>query len=552
MGIWKLIGENGHLPRRRLAVAAALSGLASTGVLALVNMAAREISNSGYDSVNWLLAGIFLLSVVVYFFAENYLLNGVARAVEGALDRIRRSLLHGVRQADFEKLEQRGGGDVGAIVAGDVAVISQMSQYLSIGFRSAILVIALTAYLAWLSVPALLVVTAVLVAAAVIYLRRGKHLGRLFFRAHKAEEALGERIGDLLNGCKENRMWSARAGALGEAFVEDSQRVKRTRSRTQLFGNDQFIFGQTAFFFVLAAVVFALPLFVDNMGNQIVQVTTAVLFLTGPVGMAVQSLTILAESNASADRLMRLDAELKEMREADIDRPGPPFDSDFREIEVAGVTYAYQADMDERPFRVGPLSVAFRRGEISFITGGNGSGKTTLVRILCGLYRPQEGNLSVDGRMVMAGAVQPYRELISTVFSDYHLFRSSYGLEGVDPDRVHELLVWMKLDHVTGFHDGRFDSVDLSAGQRKRLALVIALLEDRPIIVLDEWAADQDPGFRRVFYREILPRLKREGKTVIAVTHDDHYFDAADRRIHMEEGRIVEDKPNGARAEERS
>ena len=549
MGLWKLIDVSGLLLRRRLAVAAGLSGICGTGVLALVNVAAREISDTGYDTVNWLLAGLFLLAIVTYVFSETYLLNRVAEIVEAVLAKIRGSLFEGVRRAEFEKLEQRMGGGLGAIVAGDVAVISQMSQFLAFGFRSLVLLVVLTLYLAWLSIPALVVVALVLFAAAVIYLRRGEHLARLFRRTQKSEELLGERIDDLLNGCKENRMWSARAGALGVAFVEDSARLQRSRSRNQVFSYEQFIFGETAFFAVLAVAVFLLPVFVGGMENKVIQIATTVLFLIGPVSAVVMSVSILAEANAAADRLIRIDGELAAIREPDVDRPGPPFPADFDEIRIDGVRYAYQTEMDERPFTVGPVDAVFRRGEITFVTGGNGSGKTTLIRILCGLYKAQEGTLFVDDRPVIAGAVQPYRELISSVFTDYHLFRNAYGFGGIEPDRVYELLVWMKLDHVTGFHDGRFDSINLSAGQRKRLALVVALLEDRPIIVLDEWASDQDPGFRRVFYREILPRLKQEGKTVIAVTHDDHYFDAADRRIHMEEGRIVEDRRNGTHAE---
>ena len=549
MGLWKLIDVNGLLLRRRLAAAAGLSGICGTGVLALVNVAAREISDSGYDTVNWLLAGLFLLAIVTYVFSETYLLNRVAETVEAVLAKIRGSLFEGVRRAEFEKLEQRMGSGLGAIVAGDVAVISQMSQFLAFGFRSLVLLVVLTLYLAWLSIPALVVVALVLFVAALIYLRRGKHLARLFRRTQKSEEILGERIDDLLNGCKENRMWSARAGALGVAFVEDSARLQRSRSRNQVFSYEQFIFGETAFFAVLAVAVFLLPVFIGGMENKVVQIATTVLFLIGPVSVVVMSVSILAEANAAADRLIRIDGELAAIREPDVDRPGPPFPTDFDEIRIDGIRYAYQTEMDERPFTVGPMDAVFRRGEITFVTGGNGSGKTTLIRILCGLYKAQEGTLFVDGRPVIAGAVQPYREMISAVFTDYHLFRSAYGFEGIEPERVYELLVWMKLDHVTGFHDGRFDSINLSAGQRKRLALVVALLEDRPIIVLDEWASDQDPGFRRVFYREILPRLKQEGKTVIAVTHDDHYFDAADRRIHMEEGRIVEDRRNGAKAE---
>ena len=90
---------------------------------------------------------------------------------------------------------------------------------------------------------------------------------------------------------------------------------------------------------------------------------------------------------------------------------------------------------------------------------------------------------------------------------------------------------------------GEFNTVDLSTGQRKRLALIVSLLEKRPILLLDEWAADQDPEFRRKFYFDLLPALHRAGVTVVVVTHDDRYLDEMDlpaRRLRMDEGRFVE------------
>lgn len=552
MRLLALIDRNAPLRRRKLLAAAISSGLASTLVLALVNIAARKIAESGYDHVDWLLAGLFLAALLVYAFSERYLLNQVAEAVETALDTIRRRLLDHLRRADFEKLERYGGTDVGTFMAGDVVVISQMTQYLSIGFRSVMLVIALMLYLAWLSLTALITVTVVIVVAAFIYLRRARRLRGMFQKAQAAEQGLGERIADLLNGFKEIRMWSARSRDVGNAFIETSERVRTLRGRSQVFGYEQFILGEVALYFLLATVVFLLPAYLTDFQSDVVQVTTTVLFLMGPVGIIVQSMTVLTEAEASAGRLLRLEEDLAGMREVDGERPGRAFQPDFSEIRIEEVRFAYQADIDERPFSIGPIDVTFNRGDITFITGGNGSGKTTLIRILCGLYRPQRGVLRVDGRAVTGKAIQPYRNLISPVFSDYHLFRRLYGLEKADPAYARELLEWMELDHVTAVHDGAFDSIDLSAGQRKRLALVVALLEQRPVVILDEWAADQDPDFRRMFYREVLPALKRQDKTVIAVTHDDHYFDAADRRLHMEEGLIVEDRPNGEREGGRS
>ena len=103
------------------------------------------------------------------------------------------------------------------------------------------------------------------------------------------------------------------------------------------------------------------------------------------------------------------------------------------------------------------------------------------------------------------------------------------------------MLALLEMGDKLGVENGAFTTIDLSAGQRKRAAMLACVLERRPILVLDEWAADQDPHFRRKFYEVILPWLRRQGFTIVAVTHDDRYFHHADRRIHLREGRIVED-----------
>jgi putative ATP-binding cassette transporter len=196
---------------------------------------------------------------------------------------------------------------------------------------------------------------------------------------------------------------------------------------------------------------------------------------------------------------------------------------------------------------VGPLRLTITSGEVLFIVGGNGSGKSTLLRVLTGLYAPTRGSLLADGIAVQPPNVQAYREMISAVFSDFHLFRKLYGMAGIDDAAVRRLLEQMQLDRKTSFSNQRFSTQELSTGQRKRLALLITLLEDRPLYMFDEWAADQDPEFRAYFYESLLPTLKRRGKTVVIVTHDDRYFHLADRLITLEYGdirSIEEQKPS--------
>jgi len=154
------------------------------------------------------------------------------------------------------------------------------------------------------------------------------------------------------------------------------------------------------------------------------------------------------------------------------------------------------------------------------------------------LYYPERGTITIDGRQVDRNTVQSYRELFSIIFSDFHLFDKLYGLPEVQQDTVKDLLTLMGISNKTDFVAGRFTTLDLSTGQRKRLALLVTLLEDRPIYIFDEWAAEQDPEFRAYFYEVLLQELHQRGKTIIAVTHDDRYFHHADRIVKMDYGTI--------------
>jgi putative ATP-binding cassette transporter len=206
------------------------------------------------------------------------------------------------------------------------------------------------------------------------------------------------------------------------------------------------------------------------------------------------------------------------------------------------VEHSYFSEAEGRLFTLGPLNLTIEPGTLLFIAGGNGSGKTTLGKVLAGLYAPHTGEILLNGEPVSQCSLDAYRQYFSAVFSDFYVFET---LLGIPSDAIRKygpgMLNRLRLDRVTQIHDGRFSRVDLSQGQRKRLALLTAFLEDRPFYLFDEWAADQDPVFREIFYREILPSLRSAGKTVIVITHDDRYFSTADRLISLENGKITYD-----------
>jgi len=211
-------------------------------------------------------------------------------------------------------------------------------------------------------------------------------------------------------------------------------------------------------------------------------------------------------------------------------------------VNLQKVVFTYAANESRsEPFSLGPIDLTLSAGELVFVIGGNGSGKSTFVKVLVGLYRPQQGVISLGGATIDDQNTDWYREHFAVVFSDFHLFDQLLGMDEAHVSSlVPTYLSRLQIDHKVTVTDRRFSTIDLSQGQRKRLALLTAYLEDRSVYVFDEWAADQDPQYREVFYRQLLPELRSRGKCVVVITHDDRYFHLGDRVVKLEDGHIVE------------
>lgn len=539
MNLLRLLQSLGKGPLRRLLGCAAASALNTTAVLAAVTYAAQKIHETRAEFVDAPVAALFVAGVLLYMFYESRMIAQLAADVEEAIDRLRMRLIDRLRHADLWRLEHFGRSRLFGSITQSCKILSTNSQYLAQAVRSVVLIGTILLYIATVSLVAFLLLIALLGAASAAYYGLNRSLDERQGELAGQEGKLFECVADLFDGFKEQRLCSARSRALGEVFCGLSQETVAVRSEVhrqtwQLFG-----FGKTTFNLMLGLVVFVVPVYSPSVSVELVKVSAAVLFLMTPIFGLMQSLTVLRAAEAAAGRMMALEGELAALAEPGSGEPPQPVPADFRAIRMEGLAFSFPAPAGETPFTLGPLDVTIRRGEVLFVTGGNGSGKSTFLRLLTGLYHPAGGRLTIDGLEVTPERLAAYRALVAPVFSDVHLFARLYGLEQIDPLAAEDLLRWMEMGRTAGFAGDRFTRIDLSTGQRKRLALVAALLEAKPILVLDEWAADQDAHFRKKFYREVLPELRRRGVTIVAVTHDDHYFDAADRRLHLEEGRLV-------------
>jgi putative ATP-binding cassette transporter len=540
MNLLRLLNRLGPKPLQRLVLAATGSALSSTIVLAIVNNAAAEIAKTKADFVSVPLAVLFVAGVVAYMATETWMVSHMAASVEEVVHGLRMRLLDQLRRADLWKLEHFGQTPVFDSITRSCQTISQNSHFVALTLRSILLTLAILIYIAAISPLAFLLISLLLGAGTVIYLRLGRTLEEREKHLNAEEAALFESMSDLFDGFKEQRLNSARSQGLNDSFVEVSERTTTARGVVHLHTWQQFVFGETAFNLMLGVVIFVVPSYSAAFGQEVVKVAAAILFMTAPVFGLMQSLAVMSAAESAAGQMLALEDQLAALAEAGSEGPALPVPGRFSELRMEGVEFAFPSAPGEPPFTVGPFDLAIQRGETVFVTGGNGSGKSTFVKLLTGLYHPLRGRLVMNGVAIGPDRMAAYRETMATVFADFHLFARLYGVEHPDPAEAADLMRWMEMERVTVLNGNRFGRRDLSAGQRKRLGLVGALLEKKPILILDEWAADQDPQFRFKFYREVVPELKRRGITIIAVTHDDHYFDVADRRLHMEAGRLTE------------
>lgn len=303
--------------------------------------------------------------------------------------------------------------------------------------------------------------------------------------------------------------------------------------------------GQVLVFVVIGVVLFALPMMKEVTTQTLTGYTIILLYMMTPLQVIMNTVPNLSRASVSLKKVEELGLSLVEKgTEGELKRPldtAPAWNS----LELVGVTHNYYREEEKSSFTLGPINIRLTPGELVFLVGGNGSGKTTLAKLLTGLYIPEAGEVQLNGEAITDENRENYRQYFSMVFSDFHLFESLWGLESPKIDeQAREYLRQFQLDHKVEIKDGALSTTDLSQGQRKRLALLTAYLEDRPIYVFDEWAADQDPLFKQIFYYQLLQDLKARGKTVVVISHDDRYYDVADRIIKLEYGLVEYDAPN--------
>jgi putative ATP-binding cassette transporter len=524
----------------RLVFVSAVGGLSTTSILAAINAGAQAADGG---NVSFWGAGLFVVAILLFVQAQHYILITTTAEIGAIIHRLRVRLMDYVRRSELLPLETIGRAEIVSAITMETATLTQASNSLAFAAQGGLLIVLVTAYVAYLSLIAfLLSVVIVGIGAALFHAKTRQHALEMR-EASRWENQLYDRLSDVLDGFKEVRLNRQRSDALFDHVVEVSRAAANIKIRTQSDTYRRMVFLQSSLYALLGAVAFVVPMFAGPMEpGTVTKAVTALVFIVGACFGLVQSIPIIAAANTAADRLEQLEIKLREIASLSDEITTEPARR-FGKIEFRDVEFRYVDRTSETVFKAGPFNFTMNSGDLVILTGGNGSGKSTFMKLLAGLYKPASGDILLDGARVGDDNYEYYRSLITAIFPDFHLFLRLYGIADPDQTELNQLLVQFRLQDKTRLSDGEFRTVDLSSGQRKRLALIVSLLEKRPILLLDEWAADQDPEFRRKFYFELLPSLHRAGVTVVAISHDDRYIEEMDvptRRLAMDEGRFTE------------
>lgn len=517
-----------------------LTLIASLATVILIGAvtAAAQLATSGESTLQ--LLAIFVVSCALYAAAQLALMRRFASALEAVIHDIRARLVDRIRAAEYSTIRDIGREPLFAAITRHTQTISRNLPLAVLGAQQLVLVVFVCLYLGTLSTVAFSLAAIFSVTIVATHLARMKRFGARADEVADDESRLFQRFDDLLHGQKEARLSARRAEGQFRELARLSGRTREARGDLKREWAREFALVELGFYGLVGVMVFVVPGLSDGYHSVAFPVIMAALFLIGPVAAVATAIPAMEEAERALRAIRQVEHRLMVQAESP-DGQGSSNDAPVRAIarlELDAVRYAYQGEGGVAGFAVGPLSASFEAGQITFVTGGNGAGKSTMLLLLTGLLAPAAGCLRVDGVPVDAQGLQSWRDRIGAVFADYHLFSRLYGLASHSPQRLTELLERFEMADKVSVQEGAFSTRDLSSGQRKRLALIATLLEDRPVLVLDEWAADQDPHFRAVFYEQLLPALREQGKLIICVTHDDRWFHLADQILRMDEGRL--------------
>ncbi|MFP7414161.1 cyclic peptide export ABC transporter [Priestia filamentosa] len=524
-----------------LLILSVISGFGNAVIIFIINESLNQTDHSRTK-----LAIYFGLGIFVYVLTQKIVRTHLITLTNHFIYQKRTELLDKILNTPYETVEKMETEKIQSTLNNDTESISNHAPSIITGITDSITLVCCLVYLGVINIYGLLLSIGVILVAATFYYFAGQSANKLWEQTRNIQNIFFKFINDLTGGFKELNIDKNKRIAFRNDMEGTCHQYNIKRTKGGLKFANVFIIGELLFVVVIGAITFLFPLLFGNVQSELLRSYVFVfLYMTGPIHSILNAIPNAIQMKINWKRINNFSKQL-DNPESRVSRSIDKFQSASNvKLNVDSVEYTYESS-DGDSFEVGPITCEFTSGQITFITGGNGSGKSTLAKLISGLYSPTRGKIKVNNQEV---DTEELSELYAAIFSDYYLFQKIYGIDcSKEESTIREYLNILNIEEKVDVRGGKLSTTKLSTGQRKRIALLISYLEDKEIYLFDEWAADQDPGFRHFFYTNLLPELKKKGKCIIAITHDDRYFNVADQLIKMERGQIMLEKESRSKS----
>ncbi|WP_143305923.1 ATP-binding cassette domain-containing protein [Chitinophaga vietnamensis] len=541
MALLKLLQKKSKAFFWLLALLGLINSIWGSTLLLLIN---NKITNTPLPFVgqyDWqVYCGLIVLSFVTARFFQSYMI----RLTYDLGNDLGLSIFDKLRFSNYEEYLKLGDEKVRTAVA-DVTTLQRFPQAFIETFNAFVMVVIGVLYLYYINPGGAALITVILGLLAGVYYYRNLAVHRDMSTVRDLANVYQQNVNDFLRGFREIKMSTRRSDIIyHEHITVNRGRAKDLTVKTLIrhMGNE--LMGSYTWYLMIGIILFLLPALLHTTGGVNSNFIVTLLYLMGPMSIIITEIREFTLMHIAVKRLEEFDTVLSASEGIALGHGQSADAGPFRSIRFENVTYEYYDEIRSETFRLQPLNLEIKAGESIFITGGNGSGKSTFVHLLTGLYMPRSGHIYFNDELITPDNYPWFRDQMVSIYTDHCLFSENYDNFPLhrDNEQLMHLLDKMRLTDIVTFNEGKnVIKATLSKGQQKRLALIYALLEEKEIIVLDEWAAEQDPVFRAYFYKVLVPEMKIMGKTVIAVTHDDAYFDYAERVLRFDYGKIQSD-----------
>lgn len=519
----------------------------NAGLLIFINNTILDKDLPILPQYEWqIFVGIVLASLFVSRFFQTYMIKLTNNILYG----FELGILKKLRFASFEDFESLG-SEKAYTAINDTKVLAHVPEVILNAFNSLIIMACCFGYLFWISAVGGGIVVGAMILLLVVYLYRNYAIEKQLNEARDLQNTYYKYFSDMLRGFKELKMSLVRNNNIFDKYlINNRQRTRDITINTSIKYMDNELTGAYSWYIILGVTMFVLPQLFDLNTENTTAFLVTILYMIGPVAVLVTLIPTYTSVKISAQRL-NLFEHLLDSIDTNVEISPDTKAEPFQSIKFEEVSYEYSSADRKQTFYLEPLNLEINRGELIFVTGGNGSGKSTFAKLLTGLYRPYTGNILYNGQKVSDQKHYIFSNQMAAIFTDNYLFTENYDGFDLSSDNSDfaELTEFMNLTGILKYNEAE-NKIDhyLSKGQQKRLALIYALMENKDLLVLDEWAAEQDPRFREYFYQQVVQELQKRGKTVVAITHDDEYYSCASRIIKFNFGKIVMDSSNMARS----